>query len=51
MINEEIVHVNGQPQKLVVFLHGYIDSAPALDRRLQPLLDHLPDSADNGRMR
>lgn len=28
MINEEIVHVNGQPQKLVVFLHGYIDSAP-----------------------
>ena len=45
MINEEIVHVNGQPQKLVVFLHGYIDSAPALDRRLQPLLDHLPDSA------
>ena len=45
MISEEIVHVNGHPQKLVVFLHGYIDSAPALDRRLQPLLDNLPDSA------
>ena len=45
MISEEIVHVNGHPQKLVVFLHGYIDSAPALDRRLQPLLDNLDDSA------
>ena len=45
MISEEIVHINGQPQKLVVFLHGYIDSAPALDRRLTSLVDNLHDVA------
>ena len=45
MIDEEIVHVNGYPQKLVIFLHGYLDSAPALDRRLSPLLNNLLDVA------
>ena len=45
MISEEIVHVNGYPKKLVVFLHGYIDSAPAIDRKLSVLSEGLIDSA------
>ncbi len=45
MIDEEIVHVDGYPKKLVVFLHGYLDSAPALNRRLMPLLDNISDVA------
>ncbi len=45
MIEEEIVHIDGHPEKLVVFLHGYLDSATALDRRLAPLLDNLSDVA------
>lgn len=45
MISEEIVHVKGIPKKLVVFLHGYIDSAPSLDRRLNLLYDRLDDFA------
>lgn len=32
MISEEIVHVKGYPRQLVVFLHGYIDSAVFLDK-------------------
>ena len=45
MIEEEIVHVDGHPEKLVIFLHGYLDSAPALDRRLAPLLDNVSNVA------
>ncbi len=45
MISEEIVHVKGQPRKLVVFLHGYIDSAPALDRKINVLTDGLDNAA------
>lgn len=45
MINEEIVHVNGYPKKLIIFLHGYIDSAPALDKKISKLVECLPDSA------
>lgn len=44
MIQEEIVHINGIPKKLLVFLHGYIDSSDALDRKIS-LLDDLPDFA------
>lgn len=51
LINEEVVHVNTIPKKLVVFLHGYIDSAPSLDRKVSKLIDgldsvaiHLPQS-------
>lgn len=45
MISEEIVHVKGHPKKLVIFLHGYIDSAPALDRKISRLVDGLEDVA------
>lgn len=45
MIAEEIVHVKGYPKKLVVFLHGYIDSAESIDARITPLLDSLDDVA------
>jgi len=45
MIEEEIVHIDGHPEKLIVFLHGYLDSATALDRRLAPLLDNLSNVA------
>ena len=45
MIEEEIVHVDGHPEKLIIFLHGYLDSAPSLDRRLAPLLDNLSNVA------
>ena len=33
VINEEIVHINGIPKKLIVFLHGYQDSAEHIDRK------------------
>ena len=45
MIREEIVHINGIPKKLVVFLHGYFDNAEAVDNRLQGLEYALPDCA------
>lgn len=45
MISEEIAHIKGIPKKLVVFLHGYIDSAPSLDKKLLPLYNHLDDFA------
>lgn len=51
MITEEIVHIRGYPKKLVVFLHGYCDAAPFLDRklnlfynRLDNIAVHLPQS-------
>ncbi len=45
MIREEIVHINGIPKKLVVFLHGYFDDADAIDNRLCDFAKHLPDCA------
>lgn len=45
LINEEVVHVNGIPKKLVVFLHGYIDSAPSLDRKISKLIDGMDNVA------
>lgn len=45
MIGEEIVHVKGYPKKLVIFLHGYIDTAESIDTRLTPLLDGLDNVA------
>ena len=44
-ISEEIVHVKGNPKKLVIFLHGYIDSASTLDKNLPMLIDKLDDVA------
>jgi predicted esterase len=50
MISEEIVHVNGIPKKLIVFLHGYQDCAEHIDRKtsyLQTLNDvaiHIPQA-------
>lgn len=41
LITEEVVHVKGQPKKMVIFLHGYIDDAKSLDKKLNPLLDSL----------
>ncbi len=45
MIREEIVHINGIPKKLVVFLHGYLDNSDSADARLQELCDALPSVA------
>ena len=44
MIREEIVHINEIPKKLLVFLHGYIDSSDSIDRKIS-LLDNLQDFA------
>ena len=50
MISEEIVHINGHPKKLIIFLHGYQDCAGHIDHKtisLQNLRDtalHVPDS-------
>lgn len=45
MIREEIVHINGIPKKLIVFLHGYLDSSDAADIRLQELCEKLSSVA------
>ena len=37
MINEEIAHINGHPQKLIVFLHGYQDCAGHIDHKTTEL--------------
>ena len=45
-ITEEITSIIGQPKKLLIFLHGYIDSAPAIaEKRLAPLIDDLENVA------
>ena len=44
-ITEEIAHINGQPQKLVVFLHGYIDNCESLNKNLPPFLERLDNCA------
>ncbi len=45
MIREEIVHINGVPKKLVVFLHGYLDSSDNVDQKLKVLCDSLSSIA------
>ena len=44
-ISEEIVHVNGYPQKLIIFLHGYIDNCEGLNRRIMPFFYNLDNIA------
>ena len=44
MIREEIVHINEVPKKLLVFLHGYVDSSDSIDRKIS-LLDNFPNFA------
>lgn len=44
-INEEIVHINGQPQKLVIFLHGYIDNADYLEHTINSFITSLDNTA------
>ena len=44
-ISEEVVRVNGIPQRLVIFLHGYIDTAFSLEHRLEPLFESLDNTA------
>lgn len=44
-INEEIVHVNGHPQKLIIFLHGYIDNIDYLDKTISSFVSSLDNVA------
>ena len=44
-ISEEVVHVKGYPQKLIIFLHGYIDNCEGLNRRIVPFLNELNNVA------
>ena len=44
-INEEIVHINGQPQQLIIFLHGYIDNADYLNKTLQNFVGYFDNTA------
>ena len=44
-ITEEIAHIHGIPKKLVVFLHGYIDSDTGLDKVLTNFEASLTDCA------
>ena len=50
-IAEEIVHVRGMPQKVIIFLHGYIDNCECLNHRIEAFADsfdntafHIPES-------
>lgn len=43
-IREEIVHVNGHPNKMVIFLHGYIDDADDVSHKLQYMIDNLDNA-------
>lgn len=50
MIEEEIAHINGVPQKIIVFLHGYQDCAGHINHKvaglqsLQNIALHIPES-------
>lgn len=44
-ISEEVAHINGHPKKLVIFLHGYIDSDTSVDKRLAVFVNELGDTA------
>ena len=44
-INEEIVHIHGQPQKLIIFLHGYIDCADYLEGKIKNFINNFDNAA------
>ncbi len=44
-ITEEIVHVRGVPQKVIVFLHGYIDNCECLNHRIETFADSFDNTA------
>lgn len=44
-ITEEIVHVRGVPQKVIVFLHGYIDNCECLNHRIETFVDSFDNTA------
>lgn len=44
-INEEIVHINGHPQKLIIFLHGYIDNVDHLDKSIYSFVEGIDNVA------
>lgn len=44
-ITEEIAHIQGVPKKLIVFLHGYIDSDTGLERVIGSFTSKLKDCA------
>ena len=44
-ISEEVAHINGMPQKVIIFLHGYIDSAQSLDKKVSALIDGIDNVA------
>ena len=43
-ISEGVVKVIGAPERLVIFLHGYIDTAFSLEHRLEPLFESLDNT-------
>lgn len=45
MITEEIVRIKGKPKKLIVFLHGYIDSPEHIENHIDDMLKNLNDVA------
>lgn len=44
-ITEEIVHVRGIPQKVIVFLHGYIDNCECLNHRIEAFANSFDNTA------
>lgn len=44
-ITEEIAHVKGLPQKLIIFLHGYIDNCECLNHRIEAFADSFDNTA------
>ena len=44
-ITEEIAHVKGLPQKLIIFLHGYIDNCESLNHRIEVFADSFENTA------
>lgn len=45
MITEEIAHIKGNPKKLIVFLHGYIDSFDYVDSKISDYIHDINDIA------
>lgn len=44
-ITEEIAHIQGIPKKVIIFLHGYIDSDTGLERVITNFTTKLTDAA------
>lgn len=45
LITEEVAHIRGNPQKLIIFLHGYIDNCECLSHRIEPFIDSFENTA------